>query len=239
MMRRLAMVTLLSLALPLPAMAQTMSDMHHGDSPYTRLNLVESAQRSMKQDELNVTLRVEATAQDAIRLQADINRRMTEALQRVRGITNVRSETGGYFVYEERPQNQPSRWRAQQTLTLISKDSATVLNLSGALQQQGLLLSGMGYRLTPQAARAAEDELTTEALGRLRERANRIADLMEMTIVRIGQVSVGNVLGDQPQPDGMVRMRQAVPMAAPPIAEAGETMVQVRIEALVLLAPKR
>ncbi len=97
----------------------------------------------------------------------------------------------------------------------------------------------MGYRLTPQAARAAEDELTTEALGRLRERANRIADLMEMTIVRIGQVSVGNVLGDQPRPEGMAMMRQAVPMAAPPIAEAGETMVQVRIEAYVLLTPKR
>jgi hypothetical protein len=61
---------------------------------------------------------------------------------------------------------------------------------------------------------------------------------MEMTIVRMSQVTVGNVMGDQPRGDIMM-MRQAAPVAAPPVAEAGETTVQVRIEALVLLTPKR
>jgi predicted secreted protein len=237
MIRKIALMTVLALAPPLTAQAQSPHDMHHNDG-YTRLNLVESAQRSMKQDLLSVTLRVEGSGQDVVRLQSDINRRMAAALQRVRGVTGVRSETGGYFVYEERPQNQPARWRAQQALTISSKDSAIVLAQAGALQQDGLLLSGMGYRLTPESARTAEDELTTEALGRLRERANRIADLMEMSIVRMSQVTVGNVMGDQPRGDIMM-MRQAAPVAAPPVAEAGETTVQVRIEALVLLTPKR
>lgn len=237
MMRLFATVMLLALSVSLPAFAQP-----HYDEPndgLTRLMLVESAQRSMKQDELRVTLRVEQAGQDATRVQSEINRRMAAALERTRSATNVRTETGGYFVYEERPQGQPVRWRGQQTLTVMGKDSAAVLALSGALQQQGLLLSGMGYRLTPEAARVAEDELTTEALGRLRERANRVADLMEMTVVRIGRVTVGNVLGDQPRQDMMMRSAPMSAMAAAPVAEAGETTVQVRIEANVLLGPKK
>jgi predicted secreted protein len=200
----------------------------------TVLHLSQTAERSVVRDVLRIELRVEETGADARSVQAAINRRMAAALDRVRQVQGVRVETGSYNVGEERPQNGPSRWRGNQMVVLTGKDADSMLKLAGALQSDGLSTSSLSYDTAPETVRGAEEDLTAEALAALDHRAALIAERMHLAVVRFRDVRVGNAeTGGRPIP-------RFAPMAmAAPVAEPGEAMVRVTIEAELLLAPPR
>jgi predicted secreted protein len=207
------------------------------DDGLTVLHLSESADRSIRRDRLRVHLRVETTAANAKLVQADINKRMASALGKVKAVAGVKPETGGYSVYEERQQNVPSRWRGSQSLTLLDQDFAELLTLVGDLQNDGLAVSSLAFELSPETARAAQDELTNEALNRLRERAERIAVDLHLSFQRYRDIRVGNVGGDRPVPMRAMAMAADAKQAAPPVGEAGDATVQVSVDADVVLGP--
>ena len=227
-MKRLFIAALLAL-LPVAALAQ---------APETRLTLRESAERELPQDRLTVSLRVEATAATAVAVQADVNRRMEAALARARAASGVRVETTGYWTYEERPQNQPRRWRGQAGLNLVGSDTGAVLALAGALQETGLAMSGMRFELTPEATRAVQDELTAEALRRVKARADKAADAIGLGVTGLAELRVGDTGGGIPQPRPMMRAMAASADMAAPVAEPGLATVRVEVEAVFVLRPK-
>jgi predicted secreted protein len=231
---RAAVIAACLVAASRAAPAQTAPEHEAGA---TVLRLSETAERILKRDRLRFDLRVEATGTDPSRLQGEINRRMTAALERAKANPAVRVETGGYSVYEERPQNAPSRWRGSQSLALIGREFGPLLQLAGELQGDGLIASGLSYGLDRATARTAEDELTEEALKRVRERAERIAAGMGLTVARIRDVRAGNVDAGRGPPMPMRAMAAAAPGAPPPVAEAGETTVQLTVEIEAVLAP--
>jgi predicted secreted protein len=207
------------------------------DDGLTVLHLSEAADRAIRRDRLRVQLRVEATAANAKQVQAEINRRMASALTKVKAVAGIKPETGSYSVYEERQQNVPSRWRGVQSLSLLDHDFAELLTLVGDLQNDGLAVSALAFELSPEAARAAQDELTNEALNRLRERAERIAMELHLSFQRYRDVRVGNVGGERPVPLRAMAMAADAKQAAPPVGEAGDAMVQVSVDADVVLGP--
>jgi predicted secreted protein len=204
------------------------------------LTLGESAERLVQQDRLIASLRAEATGTNATNVQAEINRRMEAAIARARQTPGVTVETGGYWTHEERPQNQPRRWRGMATLELSGTDSAAVASVAGALQEMGMAMSGLRFELRRETARMAEDELTTEALQRLRSRAERAADALGLRVTGYKSVRLGAVGGEPPpRPAMMMRAQAMAADAAPaPSAEPGRTLVRVSAEADVLLGPK-
>ncbi len=103
------------------------------------LHLSETVQRDVPRDLLRATLAAEVTDPDAGKVQSEINQRMSAAMTRIKQTSGVTVETGGYSVYRETPDKQPARWHGSQTVTLTSKDFATLLSLTGTLQQQGLV----------------------------------------------------------------------------------------------------
>jgi len=230
-----ALVFVLSILLSLPALAQTPAPAR--DDGSTVLHVGEFAERVLRQDRLSIQLRVEASGPDAGRVQAEINRRMTAALEQARRVPAVRAETRGYWVNHERPNNAPSRWRGQQMLVLTSTDTAAALALAGGLQQGGLIMSGMNFDLSPEATRAAEDELTAEAIRRLRERIERVAATMSLQVRNIRDLRVGQT-GGGPGPRPMMMRAEAAGGAAPPVAEPGETTVRVSVDAEAVLVPR-
>ncbi len=204
------------------------------DQHLTVLHLSQTAERSVIRDLLRIELRVEETGPDARSVQAAINRRMAAALDRVRQVQGVRVETGSYNVAEERPENGPARWRGSQSVTLTGKDADSMLKLAGALQSDGLSTSTLAYDVAPETVRGAEEDLTAEALAELDHRAASIADRMHLAVLRFRDVRVGNAeTGGRPVP-----RFSAMAMAAP-VAEPGEAMVRVTIEADLLLGPPR
>ena len=241
---RLAVALALSVlvaAMAAPALAETPPPT--GNDATTVLHVVARSERMIKRDRLTAELRVEASNADPGRLQAEINRRMAAALERANAATGVTATTGGYHVYEQPPNPaSPNRagapgWHGMQSLLLQARDSAALLELAGTLQQEGLALSSLAYELAPETARAAEDELTAEALARLRQRAERIAADLGLIVERIRDLQVGNADGAQPQPRPSFMM--AGRAAAAPVAEPGDATVSVSASAEVLLAARR
>jgi uncharacterized protein len=231
--RNAAGVTLSTALLLVVAAAASPAPPQAADDGMTVLHLSESADRTIRRDRLRAQLRVETTAGNAKQVQAEINRRMTSALAKVKAVSGIKPETGSYSVYEERQQNVPSRWRGSQGLNLLDRDFAELLAVVGDLQNDGLAVSSLAFELSPETARAAQDELTTEALKRLGDRAERVAADLHLSVLRYRDIRVGNVGGDRPMP--IRAMAEAGTFAAPPVAEAGDATVQVTVDADVVL----
>jgi len=204
----------------------------------TVLTLSESAEREIVQDRLTVSLRAEATAANAAAAQAETNRRMEAALARAKTVAGVAAQTGGAWAHEERAQGRPTRWRAVATLDLISKDAAALLALAGGLQESGLAISGMGFDLTREAAREAQDALTEEALARLQARAARAAAALDQRVAAIAKIRIGQASSAAPQSRMAMRATALADASPTPVAEPGRTNVRIDVEAEILLGPK-
>ncbi len=235
MARPLFLLVLASILLSPPLAAAEKAAAPADDA--TVLHLTEQAQRMVPRDRLRAVLRIDSTDADAATLQAAINRRMQAAVARAKTVAGISLSTGGYFVYQERPEGEPPRWHGSASLTLVSRDAAPLLILIGGLQQDGLAISGLTYELTPEAVRSAEDALTAEALTRLKERGQRIADDLGMAVGRLRDVRVGNATGEAPVPHILARSK--VSPAATPVAQPGEAAVTVTVSAEIELVAKR
>jgi predicted secreted protein len=224
---------LLSLGLgdPAAAVAQDV------DQRATVLHLSQTAERTLARDLLRVELRVEETGPDPRAVQSAINRRMTAALDRARQAESVRVETGSYHVGEERPTNRAAIWRGSQSLILKSKNADATLKLVGALQSDGLSTASLGYEVSPETVRSAQDDLTTEALAALDRRAASVAEATHLAVLRYRDLRVGNA-----ETEGRPVPRfggAAMAAGAPPVAEPGEAVVRVTVEAELLLGSSR
>jgi predicted secreted protein len=233
MMRVIAVLTVLALALPAAAQAQARDA-----DGFTTLVLSESAQRDVRRDRVRVSLRAEEVGGDPAAVQAAINRRMTTALERARAVAGLRVETTGYWVGEERREGAPVRWRGNQTMTLVATDPAPALALSGELQQAGMLAAGIEWDLTRDAQRKVEDELVSEALARLRTRADMVASEMNLVVARFGRMWVGDAATERPMPMARGAMAMSAASAPPVAAEAGDQTVRVAVRAEILLRAK-
>lgn len=217
-----------------PAYAQTTGS----DDDSTVLHLNETAHRDVAQDRLTIEMRVDVTAGDAEHVQTAVNRRMTAALERAKAETSVRTETRGYWVQQEQPANAPTRWRGIETVALVGTDTAAVLKLAGVLQQGGLVMSSLSYDVAPETAKAIEDDLTTAALQRLKDRVGHIAKDMNLYVRSFKALRVGNVTGNAPPPRPLMRAMAAAPASSPPppAAAPGEATLGVNVDADVVLS---
>jgi hypothetical protein len=59
-----------------------------------------------------------------------------------------------------------------------------------------------------------------------------------MKVIGIREISVGNVLGDTPRPPVRMRMEAMAAPAAPPVAEAGDQIIQISVQAEIAVGPK-
>jgi predicted secreted protein len=224
---------LLGLGLGDPAAAAAQD----ADQRATVLHLSQTAERTLARDLLRVELRVEETGSDPRAVQTAINRRMTAALDRARQAESVRVETGSYHVGEERPTNRAAIWRGSQSLILKSKNADATLKLVGALQSDGLSTASLGYEVSPETVRSAQDDLTTEALAALDRRAASVAEATHLAVLRYRDLRVGNA-----ETEGRPVPRfggAAMAAGAPPVAEPGEAVVRVTVEAELLLGSSR
>jgi len=226
-------LVLLGLGLGEPAAAVAQD----AEQRATVLHLSQTAERTLARDLLRVELRVEETGSDPRAVQSGINRRMTAALDRARQAEGVRVETGSYHVGEERPTNRAPTWSGSQSLILKSKNADSTLKLVGALQSDGLSTASLGYEVSPETVRSAQDDLTAEALAALDRRAASIAAATHLAVLRYRDLRVGNA-----ETEGRPVPRfggAAMAAGAPPVAEPGEAVVRVNVEAELLLGSSR
>jgi predicted secreted protein len=223
MLRRLALLASLAAA-----------NAAHAD---TILHLAETATVMVAPDEIAASLTVQATSAIASDAQAKVNAGMADALVQARKVEGVAASTGGYGVWRSNPPDHAATWQVNQTLNLIGHDGPTLLTLVGTLQQHGLVVSNLGWRLSRTAERQAHQAATKQALAALRGRVEEAAALLDLRFDQFKEVRLD---GAAPQPmfRGMATT-MAVGAAAPPPSVAPEDMpVSATAEADAVLVPK-
>jgi predicted secreted protein len=210
----------------------------------TLLHLNETAERMVPRDRLTIDMRVEVADTDRVRVQAELNRRMSAALDKVRAARTVEVASGSYQTEERTPPgagDKPTQpeWHAFQDLILIGRDFATLLNLAGQLQADGLTMGDMNFDVAPETLRAAQRSLTDDALNALTARAREIAATLRLSVARIVTLRVGNAT----QPGGvrpvMMQARALEAAAPPPAAAAGNGTIALTIDADIALVPEK
>lgn len=237
-----------------PAMAQSCNC--NADDGSTVVNLSADARRTVSQDRIGVSLQIEKTAKTPAEAQNFINAKMQEARVVYGKASAVKVSTGNYNVYkqysnepapkrdgtpawtpEEREKN--AYWQAQQQLRLDGADKEAVMNLVASLQKQGFAVQNMNFYLSREASDKLRDELTAEALGTIKTRAENMARTLNMKSIRYARIDTS---GGAVPPMPMARayaMQAEKGMAgdamSTPVAQAGESDVELTVSAEVRL----
>lgn len=230
-MRR-ALILCGMLALPLAVMAQPSPGA--APLPETELHLGESAEVTRAPNEVVATLRAEARAGSAAAAQEAVNRAVAAAVERARTVPGVRVSTGGYWTSRV---NEGRAWQAVQSLTLRGGEAAALLDLAGALQEQGLAMGGLHWQLTREATREARQEASRLALDALRRRAQAVAEQLGLQLVGLKEVRI-DAPDHAPRPAPVAMMARSAAAAPPPVAVAEDVVIGAGVQAVAVLRPR-
>ena len=126
-----------------------------------------------------------------------------------------------------------------QTLSLESSDFTALAALASKIQgEEGLVLGGMNFSVSPSARHTAEDALTQQAIKAWQARAQAAAQGFGSNAWRTGYVTIQ--AGDYARPAPMMRAAGVQAAAAAPLAtEGGTTDITITVSGEAILEPTR
>ncbi|KVQ71740.1 hypothetical protein WK07_28540 [Burkholderia multivorans] len=223
----------LTLASP-AAHAQAVNS--HFPEPAGVLSLSSQASADVPQDIIHITLFYEQQAKDPGSLTSALNQRADAALAQAKGVSGVSAHTGAFSVYPSTDRDgKISAWRGRTEVVLESRDFAAASKLAGQLSNL-MQVANVEFSLSPEAQRAAEQKLTTEAIKSFRARADEAAKAFGYSSYTIRDVNVGSGRNVQPYPRMMAMAAapmDSAKMSAPIAVEGGKATVSVTVNGSV------
>ncbi|WP_342612881.1 SIMPL domain-containing protein [Burkholderia ambifaria] len=230
----LAAAVPVALTLASPA-AHAQAANPHFPEPAGVLSLSSQASADVPQDIIHITLFYEQQAKDPGSLTSALNQRADAALAQAKGVSGVTAHTGAFSVYPSTDRDgKISAWRGRTEVVLESRDFAAASKLAGQLSNQ-MQIANVEFSLSPEAQRAVEQKLTTEAIKSFRARADEAAKAFGYGSYSIRDVNVGGGRNVQPYPR-MMAMAAApmdAKMSAPIAVEGGKATVSVTVNGSV------
>ena len=214
------------------ARAQTVIET--APTPQPVVTLSASATGSIANDRMHAYLRAEVDNADATVAANEVNARMGKALAKAKAAAGIDAATTGYTTYQVNEPNRPTRWRVTQSLKLESADFTALAALVTRLQSQdGMLLSGLNFTVSPAARRTEEDALTQQAIKAWQQRAQAAAQGFGAGGWRTGRVTIQT--SDFGRPPMLRSAGMAAAAAAPVAVEGGTTDVTVTVSGEAIL----
>ena len=199
-----------------------------------------SATATITNDRLQAWLRAEAENASASAAANQVNAAIAKALADAKAYPSLKVASAGYSTYQVSDKAKAQRWRVVQTISLDSGDfSAAAAFITKMQDENGLLLSGMGFALSEKARHEAEDSVTQQAIKTWQERAQQAAQGLGFGAWRTGRVSVQTSDGGRVYPVARAQAMGAAVAAAPVALEAGTTDVTVNVSGEALLEQPR
>jgi len=197
---------------------------------YNVVDLQAEAQREIQNDVMTAALYVEQSGENPAQVSNSVNKIANEALRVAGDVKSVKANTAGYQTYPIYGKNKRlEAWRVRSEIRIESKDFSALSNLIGKLQST-LQLSYLGFTVSPEARRQAENELIAEAISNFRGRADIVKQSLKGREFKIRRMSV-NTSGFHPRPV-LARGIAAQEVAAPNV-EGGTSQVTVNISGTI------
>ncbi|HSS45798.1 MAG TPA: SIMPL domain-containing protein [Burkholderiales bacterium] len=197
---------------------------------YNEVDLQAEAQREIQNDVMAVTLYAEQNGENPAQVANAVNKIVNSALRTAAEVKGVKAVTGGYQTYAiYGKNNRLESWRVRSEIRLESKDFGAASNLIGKLQSS-MQLSYLGFTVSPEARRQAENEMIAEAIAKFRSRADIVKQSINGRSYKIRRISV-NTSGFHPRPV-LARALAAQEVAAPNV-EGGVSQVTVNVNGMI------
>ena len=198
-----------------------------GEPP--RYNVAEfqaEASREVQNDLMNATLYVELNDPNAATLANAINTRVNDALRIAKEYKGIRVRSGDnrtYPVYSKG--NVLQGWRGRAEIRIEAKDFEAASALIGKLQAS-MQLANLSFSVSPETRRAVEDQLTVEAVGAFKARAEVLRGALAGKGYKLVRLAMSG--GYQPGPPRpfMARAAAAQEVTAPDL-EGGVSRIPV------------
>ncbi len=200
----------------------------------TRLRVSETGTARREPDEIQASLKAEFRNSQAAAAQGAVNRAITAALEAARATPGITATTSRPSA--SRPELGRD-WVATQSLTLRAGDPVALLELAGRLQQSGLAVIDLQWRLTEAPTRAAREEAARDALRQVRARAALVADELGMQVSQMRDIFL-DTAADGPTPMAATAMRAGGYSSAPPQLVREDIVITARVTADIILTPK-
>jgi len=217
--------------------ALTVLTAAHADDDTPRYNQVRlQAQQSeaVSNDTMHVTLNTYAEMQDSGKLAARINRDMDWALDKAKQYSDVKVSTGSYQTWPVTRKEVTTGWRGQQNLMLESRDTESLSQLTGELQEK-LKVKSMSFSVSDEKRIAVENRLIDAALNAFKVRALIVGENLNAKGYRIVDINVGSS-AQRPPVMYQARMASVSMEASDAVAvEGGESDVQVTVSGTIEL----
>jgi predicted secreted protein len=227
-----AVVLLAGAAMAHSALAQSVITQAQ---PSGVLSLSAQASSEVPQDVVDITLFYEQEAKDASSLTSVLNQRAEAALRMAKGVENVTAHSGSFTVYPSTDRDgRISAWRGRTEVVLESKDFTAASKLAGKMSDS-MQVGSVAFSLSPEAQRAAEQKLSTQAIASFKQQAQNSAQAFGYSGYAIREVNIGQN-GSSPRPMMMMATRSMgadAKMAAPMALEAGTSTVTVNVSGSV------
>lgn len=201
-----------------------------------------TATRELVQDLIQITLQARQEGAVAAEVQAQLKQQLEGALAEARkaavpGGMDVR--TGGFHLSPRYTNNgRVNGWQGQAQLVLEGTDMARISQTAGKLN--ALQITSVSYGLSRALRESQESELTSQAIARFRERAQRIAADFGQRGFSLGEVSVSSTdPGFEGRPVLMAARAKTMEMMAdaPVPVEPGKGTLSVTVSGQVRLTP--
>ena len=204
------------------------------DTPltYDRIDLSASADGEAANDILVAVLSRESEGPSAAPLADEVNKAVDQAIKRIKQVPEITVQTLDYQTLPTYQKQRITGWRVRQSIRLETRNAGKLSNLLGDLQQQ-LNLDSIGYSVSPEKMKEAENQLISAALKAFQQRADLITHELGRSRYRIVAVRVETA--GAPHPIYRAGRAMAMEAAAPPTIEAGEQKVQVTVSGTIEL----
>lgn len=205
--------------------------------PQGVLNLSAGATVEVAKDVLVVTFGTTREGPEAVAVQNELKRALDAALAEARRFAKpeqVEVSTGNFSLYPRyAPKGGITGWAGRAELVVQGRDMATISQLAGRITT--MTVAGVGHRLSREAQRQVEAEVTAQAVARFRSQAGDLARLFGYQGYVLREVTV-MTSGDGDAPVPMMRAA-GMPMAAdaaPPLpVEPGKGQVSATVNGSV------
>lgn len=201
---------------------------------YDRIRLSAQAVTDVQTDVLVAVLSAQRQGKDPGKLANEVNLLVKHALEQCHKVSQIEVQTLGYETSPVYDKGHRDGWRVSQSLQLKSRAPGVLEKLLGELQKN-LLLTGMGYQVSPEQRNKTENTLIGKAISEYRTRAMIITRQLGHTRYRIVNMQIstsGNAVSPLP-----VRRFQALAAerATPAQIEAGKQSLTVTVSGVIEL----
>lgn len=164
---------------------------------YNQINFNVSAEQTVNNDLLIVSLYLQEDDKHAKRATKRVNQKMQSAFEIINQYPSVKHKTGNYNIHARYKDSKVIGWRARQDVHLESTNVESLTTLIQKLQPI-LLVSNTRFSISKPLTKQVKDELLLVLLDKFRQKANLIRKTLGAKSYKIVRLDVSEQSNNRP-----------------------------------------